>query len=88
MHDLAARAAHWGVERAFTDALGHHREVEPEALARILNALAASGEDSAAAPRTIWRGEDRTPLILSADTVRWRLRDEGTRIVAEGAGEG
>lgn len=83
MHDLAARAAYWGVERAFTDALGHYREVEPEALARIINALAASGEGSITSS-TVWRGGGRSPLIMPLDTSRWRLYDEGTRVVAEG----
>jgi 4-alpha-glucanotransferase len=87
MQDLADRAAEWGVECAFTDALGHYREVEPEALARIVNALSASGEGRIPSS-TVWRGDARDPLVLPPHTSRWRLYDERARVVADGTSNG
>ncbi len=37
------RAARFGIETEYWDALGHHRFADPEALARMIEALAASG---------------------------------------------
>lgn len=82
MNDLAAQAENWGIERSFTDALGRYREVEPEALARIVDALSSAGRDFKA--NTVWRGGERRPVLVPADVERWRLCDQSDAIVAEG----
>jgi 4-alpha-glucanotransferase len=82
MNDLAAQAEDWGIERSFTDALGRHREVEPDALSRIVDALSSAGQDLKAS--TVWRGDERSPVLLPADVNHWRLCDQSDAIVTEG----
>ncbi len=102
MDELSARAAEWGIERAFTDALGQYREAPAETLSRLLQALsegtapqaASYGTTPGATPGTapcfasniVWRGRDRPPLPPPPDGGAWALIDERGNTLAESRG--
>jgi 4-alpha-glucanotransferase len=90
MDRVFERAALCGLETEYRDAFGHLRTVEPEILARILQALDA-GRDGRAdrmLPRSmVIRGEADQPLRLAAVeklALRWEIFAE--QKVAEGEG--
>jgi 4-alpha-glucanotransferase len=78
MHDIFERAKNWGVDTEYRDGFGHLRTVEPEVLARIIDALAAGGDGTERMlPRTIViRGNAEQPLRLAAaegQPLRWEI---------------
>jgi 4-alpha-glucanotransferase len=89
MDGILERAALWGLETEYRDGLGNLRTVEPEVLARILDALAA-GRDVAdrILPRTIVvRDHADQPLRLASAEglpLRWEIFSQ--QKIAEGEG--
>jgi len=87
MDGIHERAAFWGLEREYRDGLGNLRTVEPEVLARIIDALAA-GRDVAdrILPRTIVvRDHADRPLRLATAEglpLRWEIFSQ--QKIAEG----
>ena len=78
MHDIFQRAKNWGVDTEYRDGFGHLRTVEPDVLARIIEALAAGGDGTERMlPRTIViRGNAEQPLRLAAaegHPLRWKI---------------
>jgi len=90
MDGVFERAARCGLETEYRDAFGHLRTVEPEVLARILEALEAGrdGGTDRMLPRSIViRGETDQPLRLAAVErlpLRWEIFAEHK--IAEGEG--
>jgi 4-alpha-glucanotransferase len=90
MDPLAERAAQWGVDREYTDARGELRSSPPEALAKILEALAsghANPDPTFPATFILRRGRQLQPPIpdLPPDAViGWRVTSQ-TRTLAAGA---
>jgi 4-alpha-glucanotransferase len=87
MDRVFERAALWGLETEYRDAFGNLRTVEPQVLARILEALAA-GRDAAdrMLPRSIViRGDESLRLAaVEGLPLRWQIFSE--RKIAEGEG--
>src|SRR5256714_1709955 len=82
MDGLFEHAARWGVETEYRDGFGNLRPVEPEVLARILEALAAGGGGAERIlPRTIVvRGNADQALRLAGsegEPLRWEILSEG-----------
>jgi 4-alpha-glucanotransferase len=89
MDDIFERATLWGVETEYRDAFGNFRTVEPEVLARIVDALAAGGDGAnRMLPRTVVvRGDGDQPLRLAGVDERplhWEIGAE--QKIAEGEG--
>jgi len=87
--DIFERAKGLGVDTEYRDGFGNLRIVEPEVLARILDALAAGGDGPEhMLPRTILvRDNTAQPLRLSAaagQPLRWEIRS--AQKIAEGEG--
>jgi 4-alpha-glucanotransferase len=87
--DIFERAKGLGVDTEYRDGFGNLRIVEPEVLARILDALAAGGDGAERMlPRTILvRDNTAQPLRLSAaagQPLRWEIRS--AQKIAEGEG--
>lgn len=87
--DIFERAKGLGVDTEYRDGFGNLRIVEPEVLARILDALAAGGDGpERMLPRTILvRDNTAQPLRLSAaagQPLRWEIRS--AQKIAEGEG--
>jgi len=87
--DIFERAKGLGVDTEYRDGFGNLRVVEPEVLARILDALAAGGDGAERMlPRTILvRDNTAQPLRLSAaagQPLRWEIRS--AQKLAEGEG--
>ena len=87
--DIFERAKGLGVDTEYRDGFGNLRIVEPEVLARILDALAAGGDGAERMlPRTILVRDNTTqPLRLSAaagQPLRWEIRS--AQKIAEGEG--
>ena len=72
MDRMSERAARLGIETEYWDGLGRHRTADPEALARLIDALSASGEQAPggeasaeasarAVPTPAYQGGDETP---------------------------
>ncbi len=77
MDGILERAALWGLETEYRDGLGNLRTVEPEVLARILDALAAGRDvaDRILPRRIVVRDHADQPLRLaSAEGLPLRLR--------------
>jgi 4-alpha-glucanotransferase len=87
MDRVFERAARWGLETEYRDAFGNVRTVDPQVLARILEALAA-GRDAAhrMLPRSIViRGDESLRLAaVEGLPLRWQIFSE--RKIAEGEG--
>jgi 4-alpha-glucanotransferase len=76
--DIFERAKRLGVDTEYRDGFGHLRTVEPEVLARIIDALAAGGDGAERMlPRTILvRENTEQPLRLTAaegQPLRWEI---------------
>ena len=87
--DIFERAKGLGVDTEYRDGFGNLRIVEPEVLARILDALATGGDGAERMlPRTILvRDNTAQPLRLSAaagQPLRWEIRS--AQKIAEGEG--
>jgi 4-alpha-glucanotransferase len=91
MDQNAERATQWGLQTSYWDALGQHRTAEPEALARLIDALSVHGEPPARhLPKTfiVRQGSDRH-LALAAPPdghIAWTITIDAYG--ANGAGEG
>lgn len=88
MDRILERAALWGLEPEYRDAFGQLREVEPEVLARVLDALAVNGGvPRRLLPRTIViRGKSRHVHLAIAAGQPFRWEVVSGRIIAEGKG--
>ena len=88
MTSIFERAARCGVETDYRDGFGNLRTVEPEVLARILDALGSGDAADRMLPRTIVvRGNVDQPMRLAAvegQPLRWRIIADGK--IAEGEG--
>jgi len=88
MTSIFERAARRGVETDYRDGFGNLRTVEPEVLARILDALGSGDAADRMLPRTIVvRGNVDQPMRLAAvegQPLRWRIIADGK--IAEGEG--
>ena len=78
-------AARWGVETEYRDGFGNLRAVEPEVLARILDALAAGGDGAQRIlPRTIVVRSDADQVLRLAgsegEPLRWEILSEGKKL--------
>src|SRR5205809_2357956 len=78
MDSLSERAASWGIATEHWDGLGHHRRVEPEVLARLLDIMAMTGEPRRRMlPQTVVmrHGRDRRLQldITAGCRVRWTV---------------
>jgi 4-alpha-glucanotransferase len=87
--DIFERAKHLGVDTEYRDGFGNLRIVEPEVLARILDALAADGDGAERMlPRTVLvRDNTEQPLRLAGaagQPLRWEIRP--AQKIAEGEG--
>ena len=89
MDGILERAALWGLETEYRDGLGNLRTVEPEVLARVLEALAA-GRDPAdrILPRTVVvRGHaDRSLRLAAAEELPLHWEIFSHQKIAEGEG--
>jgi 4-alpha-glucanotransferase len=89
MDSLSERAAQWGIATEYWDGLGHHRRVEPEVLARLLDIMAMTGEPRPRMlPQTvvIRHGCDRRLVldIPAGSQVRWTVSAGVTLAAGEG----
>jgi 4-alpha-glucanotransferase len=88
MASIFERAARCGVETEYRDGFGNLRTVEPEVLARILNALTAGDAADRMLPRTIVvRGKvDQSLRLAGVDgaPLRWQIIADGK--IGEGEG--
>ena len=94
MDRIEERAARWGIESRYHDAFGRLREVEPEALSRLVELLARNGEPAQRRlPRTVVVRTNREALLpLDVPhgtrvtwTVTWTIA--GKETIAQGEGE-
>ena len=81
MDGMLERAARWGVETEYRDGFGHLRSVEPQVLARIVDALAAGGDGAKRIlPRTVVvRSGAEQDLHLAGsegERLRWEIVSE------------
>jgi 4-alpha-glucanotransferase len=89
--DDAERAALWGIQTQYWDALGTHRTADPEALGRMVEALSASTRppQPRMLPTTcVIRGgrEPRVPVDAAADRqIEWTLSSDRRDISGTGA---
>src|SRR5437867_1120042 len=68
MEPIVEQAAKWGIEISHYDGLGHHWQVEPSVLARILEAISAHGGD----PRHADAAEQIVPAFQGTPTLPQR----------------
>jgi len=89
MEDIFQRAAQAGVETRYWDGLGQLHEIEPEVLARLLEALAATGDRSEPIlPRWLLVRGDALPEIrlVAAEGLSFHWEVASDRVIAEGRG--
>jgi 4-alpha-glucanotransferase len=86
MDGLSERAARCGIETEFWDAFGQHRTVEPQVLARFLEALGTGvPEGERLLPHTIvLRGDCERRIALPASVRRLRFEILSDHVIAEG----
>ena len=89
MDSLSERAASWGIATEHWDGLGHHRRVEPEVLARLLDIMAMTGEPPRRMlPQTVVmrHGRDRRVQlnVPAGARVRWTVSAAETLAAGEG----
>src|SRR5262245_12483496 len=88
MAGIFERAARWGVDAEYRDGFGNVRAVEPEVLARILDALATGDAGDRMLPRTVLvRGSADQSLHVGGfegHPLRWQIA--GREKIAEGEG--
>jgi 4-alpha-glucanotransferase len=90
MDSVQARAVRWGIATEYYDAQGRLRQIEPEALSRLLDAL-SKNEDTPArlVPRTIVVRRNREARAHvdapSGNAVHWEIMTDGAFARGEGS---